>query len=57
MSLTLLRGFSKVVERQVLAWWIAASFVVGGVEEAKEHLMHKSEILDLWSRLEGEETL
>lgn len=41
MSLTLLRCFSKVVERQVLAWWIAASFVVGGVEEDKEQLMHK----------------
>ena len=32
-SLGLLRGFSKVVEMQVLAWRMASSFEVGGVEE------------------------
>lgn len=32
----LLRGFSSVVERQVLAWEMASCFEVGGVEEDKE---------------------
>ena len=36
VSLVLLRGFSRVVERQVLAWRIADSFEVGGLEEDKE---------------------
>lgn len=41
VSLVLLRGFSKLVERQVLAWRMAASFVVGGVEEEdKERRIH-----------------
>lgn len=30
-SLGLLRGFSKVVKRQVFAWSMASSFEVGGV--------------------------
>lgn len=33
LSLGLFRGFSKVVERQVLAWRMASSFEAGGVEE------------------------
>lgn len=37
-SFGLLRGFSKVVERQVLAWRMASSFEVGGVEEEREEL-------------------
>lgn len=32
-SLGLLRGFSRVVKRQVLAWRTASSFEVGGVED------------------------
>lgn len=36
VSLGLLRGFSKVVERQVLAWRMASSLEVGGVEEDNE---------------------
>lgn len=38
-SLGLLRGFSKVDERQVLAWSMASSFEVGGVEEERENWM------------------
>lgn len=34
-SLGLLRGFSKVDERQVLAWSMASSFEVGGVDEVR----------------------
>ncbi|KAF4395904.1 hypothetical protein G4B88_028074 [Cannabis sativa] len=33
VSLVLLRGFSSVLERHVLAWRMADSFEVGGLEE------------------------
>lgn len=36
-SLRLLRGFSKVVEREVFACEIASSLVVGGVGEERAH--------------------
>lgn len=39
MSLVLLRGFSSVLERHVLAWRMADSFEVGGLEEGKELLI------------------
>lgn len=41
VNLGLLRGFSRVVERQVLAWRIAASFEFGGIEEDKEQRTHR----------------
>lgn len=43
-SLGLLRGFSKVDERQVLAWRMASSLEVGGVEEDREDWMY----MGLW---------
>ena len=36
VSLVLLRGFSKVDERQALAWRMAASFEAGGAEEEED---------------------
>lgn len=35
-SFGLFRGFSKVAERQVLAWRMASSFEAGGFEEGRE---------------------
>lgn len=49
-SLGLLRGFSKVVERQVFAWRMASSFEVGGMEEEdSEEWMD----MGLWCRVGG----
>lgn len=49
-SLGLLRGFSKVVERQVLAWSMASSFEVAGLEEEdREEWMD----MGLWGRVAG----
>lgn len=40
ISLGLLRGFSKAVKREVLAWFMASSFEVGGFgEEESEDWM------------------
>ncbi|PON61484.1 hypothetical protein PanWU01x14_146040 [Parasponia andersonii] len=39
VSLVLLTGFSRVVERHVLAWRIADSFEVGGLEEEDKELL------------------
>lgn len=45
----LLSGFSRVVERQVLAWRMADSFEVGGLEEDME--------LRILTRIHGRELL
>lgn len=37
----LLRGFCKAAERQVLAWRMASSLVVGGVGEEREEWMER----------------
>lgn len=42
-SFGLFRGFSRVVERQVLAWRMASSLEVGGLEEDREQLRDKEE--------------
>jgi hypothetical protein len=39
ISLVLLRGFSKAVESDVLAWSIASSFEIGGLGEESEEWM------------------
>lgn len=52
-SLGLLRGFSRVVERQVLAWRMASSFEVGGVEEDREEWMDRGGTFELWVRFLG----
>lgn len=40
-SLGLLRGFCKVVERQVLAWRMASSFEAGGLEGERDEVMNR----------------
>lgn len=43
----MLRGFSRAVERQVLAWSMASSLDVGGDREKALYWRDRAEILDL----------
>lgn len=57
-SFGLFRGFSRVVERQVLAWRMASSLEVGGLEEDREQLRDKEEALWLLQgRIDGKEQM
>lgn len=53
-SLGLLIGFDRVVEREILAWRMASSLEVGGVEEEREDLMMDGgRTFALWRGFEG----
>lgn len=50
----LLRGFCKAAERQVLAWRMASSLVVGGIGEEREEWMEREKDFVLYrSVVEG----